>query len=47
MTEDELIGWHFQLDGHEFEQAEDPSTGMSGRYKSPVVVFLSVSSFVC
>ena len=21
MTEDEMIGWHRQLDGHEFEQA--------------------------
>ena len=21
MTEDEIIGWHHQLDGHEFEQA--------------------------
>ena len=21
MTEDEMIGWHHQLDGHEFEQA--------------------------
>ena len=21
MTEDERVGWHYQLDGHEFEQA--------------------------
>ena len=21
MTEDEMDGWHYQLDGHEFEQA--------------------------
>ena len=21
MTEDEIVGWHCQLDGHEFEQA--------------------------
>ena len=21
MTEDELVGWHHRLDGHEFEQA--------------------------
>ena len=21
MTEDEIIGWHHRLDGHEFEQA--------------------------
>ena len=25
-TEDELVGWHHQLDGHEFEQA--PGVGM-------------------
>ena len=21
MTEDEMVGWHHELDGHEFEQA--------------------------
>ena len=21
MTEDEMVGWHLQLDGHEFQQA--------------------------
>ena len=21
MTEDEMVGWHYLLDGHEFEQA--------------------------
>ena len=21
MTEDEMVGWHYQLDGYEFEQA--------------------------
>ena len=25
MTENEMVGWHHQLDGHEFEQA--PGTG--------------------
>ena len=25
MTEDEMVGWHHQLDGHEFEQ--DPGVG--------------------
>ena len=25
MTEDEIVGWHHQLDGHEFEQ--DPGVG--------------------
>ena len=27
MTEDELIGWHHQLNGHEFEQALGNSEG--------------------
>ena len=22
MTEDEMVGWHHQLDGHQFEQAQ-------------------------
>ena len=22
MTEDEMVGWHHQLNGHEFEQAQ-------------------------
>ena len=26
MTEDKMVGWHHQLDGHEFEQA--PGIGM-------------------
>ena len=27
MTEDEIVGWHHQLDGHEFEQALGVSEG--------------------
>ena len=27
MTEDEMIGWHHQLDGHEFEQAPGVGDG--------------------
>ena len=23
MTEDEMVGWHHRLDGHEFEQAQE------------------------
>ena len=26
-TEDEVVGWHHQLDGHEFEQAPEDSEG--------------------
>ena len=26
-TEDEMVGWHHQLDGHEFEQALGDSEG--------------------
>ena len=27
MTEDEMVGWHHQVDGHEFEQAPGFSDG--------------------
>ena len=27
MTEDEMVGWHHQLDGHEFEQAPEVADG--------------------
>ena len=27
MTEDEMIGWHHQLNGHEFEQAPGDGDG--------------------
>ena len=27
MTEDEMVGWHHQLSGHEFEQAAGDSDG--------------------
>ena len=27
MTEDEMVGWHHQLDGHEFEQAPGVGDG--------------------
>ena len=27
MTEDEMAGWHHQLDGHEFEQASGVGDG--------------------
>ena len=27
MTEDEMVGWHHQLDGHEFEQVPGVGDG--------------------
>ena len=27
MTEDEMVGWHHQLDGHEFEQVPGVGEG--------------------
>ena len=27
MTEEEMVGWHLQLDGHEFEQAQGGGDG--------------------
>ena len=39
MTEDEMVGWHHQLDGHEFEEAL--GTFMHWRRKwQPTPVFL-------
>ena len=28
MTEDEMVGWHHQLNGHEFEQASGVGDGL-------------------
>ena len=30
MKEDEMFGWHHQLDGHEFEQAPGGGDGQGG-----------------
>ena len=30
MTEDEVVGWDHQLDGHEFEQAPGAGDGQGG-----------------
>ena len=30
MTEDKTVGWHHQLDGHEFEQAPGVGDGQGG-----------------
>ena len=30
MTEDELVGWHHQFNGHEFEQAPGVGDGQEG-----------------
>ena len=30
MAEDEVVGWHHQLDGHEFEQAVGVGDGQGG-----------------
>ena len=30
MTEDEAVGWHHRLDGHEFEQAVGVGDGQGG-----------------
>ena len=30
MTEDEMVGWHHWLDGHEFEQTLGDSEGQGG-----------------
>ena len=30
MTEDEMVGWHHRLNGHEFEQTPGDSEGQGG-----------------
>ena len=30
MTEDEMVGWHHRLDGHEFEQVPQVGDGQGG-----------------
>ena len=36
MTEDEMVGWHHQLSGHEFEQAPADGKGQGSlAYCSP------------
>ena len=30
MTEDEMVGWHHRLNGHEFEQAQGVVNGQGG-----------------
>ena len=30
MGEDEMVGWHHRLDGHEFEQAPGVGNGQGG-----------------
>ena len=30
MTEDEMVGWHHQLNGHEFKQALGAGDGQGG-----------------
>ena len=34
MTEDEMVGWHHQLDGHEFEQALGVGDGQPSMLQS-------------
>ena len=40
MTEDEMVGWHHQLDGHEFEQPLGVGVGQ-GSLASDAVVSLA------
>ena len=37
MTEDEMVGWHQQLNGHEFEQALGVGEGQGSLSFSPAV----------
>ena len=37
ITEDEMVGWHHQLDGHEFEQAPGAGDGQGSLTSRPAV----------
>ena len=36
MTEDEMVGWHHQLEGHEFEQALGVGDGRGEAWRAAV-----------
>ena len=36
MTEDEMVGWHQQLDGHEYEQALGVGDGQGSLWRAAV-----------
>ena len=36
MTEDEMVGWHHQLDAHEFELAQGDGDGQGSLACSPM-----------
>ena len=36
MTEDEMVGWHHRLDGHEFEQVPGVGDGQGSHHHAEV-----------
>ena len=42
MTEDEMVGWYHQLNGHEFEQTVEDSEGQGLVCCSPGLVQLTL-----
>ena len=36
MTEDEMVGWHHQLNGHEFEQSSGVGDGQGSLVLQPM-----------
>ena len=54
MTEDDMVGWHHRLDGHEFEQTPGDSEGLGslaccspwGRKESDMTEILNSNSCV-
>ena len=40
MTEDEMTGWHYRLNGHEFEQVPEEGEGQGS-----LACFISVHGF--
>ena len=47
MTEDEMVGWHHQLNEHEFEQTPGAGEGQVGIYSLPRDSFVSNCGVYC
>ena len=46
MTEDEMLGWHHQLNGHEFEQASGAREGQGSLVCcSPLLIIKTIVAF--
>ena len=45
MIEDEMVGWHHRLNGHEFEQTQGVGDGQGGLVSCSLLLLLLLSRF--